>query len=273
MPVAAVAGAVFAGAELVAGGLTIFQTIAAVGAITAGVGAVTGDQDLMKIGAIGSLAGGVGMFAQNQGWLNTAQAAAEAGGNTAAMIGQQAPGMESVAPTVDTGMGAVEAANTMTGDNLMADLGEGGNIAQGITDTTGVTQSPTMNTQPGGLLNASPSNPMDMKLAAGKVVGEAAKDTSVFSSLQKFADMLKNKDGTYDKNLLAIGANFVGGFFDDKKKAETDYYRSRTASEDAQRTNANSVPSLAGLKVSDKNIFPTNASTYTPVRVGLINAR
>ena len=268
MPVAAVAGAVFAGAELVAGGLTIFQTIAAVGAITAGVGAVTGDQDLMKIGAIGGLAGGVGMFAQNQGWLNTAQAAAEAGGNTATMIGQQAPGMEAVAPTVDTGMGAVEAAGNVTGDSLVA--ADGGNIAQGITETTGVTQSPTMNT---GLINTSPSNPMDMKLAAGKVVGEAAKDTSVFSSLQKFADMLKNKDGTYDKNLLAIGANFLGGAFDDKKKAETDYYRSRTASEDAQRTNANSVPSLAGLKVSDKNIFPTNASTYTPVRVGLINAR
>ena len=301
MPVAAVAGAVFAGAELVAGGLTIFQTIAAVGAITAGVGAVTGDQDLMKIGAIGSLAGGVGMFAQNQGWLNTAQAAAEAGGNTATMIGQEAVGVNDFAPVVDNGMGAVEAAETVTGDTLMADLGEDNNIAQGITDTTGVTQSPTMNTQPGGLLNASPSNPldqrlaagkvgeaakdtsvfintspsnpMDMKLAAGKVVGEAAKDTSVFSSLQKFADLLKNKDGTYDKNLLAIGANFLGGAFDDKKKAEADYYRSRTASEDAQRTNANSVPSLAGLKVSDKNIFPTNASTYTPVRVGLINAR
>ena len=270
MPVAAVAGAVFAGAELVAGGLTIFQTIAAVGAITAGVGAVTGDQDLMKIGAIGGLAGGVGMFAQNQGWLNTAQAAAEAGGNTAAMIGQQAPGMESVAPTVDTGMGAVEAANTMTGDSLVA--ADGGNIAQGITDTTGVTQSPTMNTQPGGLLNASPSNPLDQRLAAGKV-GEAANESSIFKSMKKFADMLKNKDGTYDKNLLAIGANFLGGAFDDKKKAETDYYRSRTASEDAQRTNANSVPSLSGLKVSDKNIFPTNASTYTPVRVGLINAR
>lgn len=270
MPVAAVAGAVFAGAELVAGGLTIFQTIAAVGAITAGVGAVTGDQDLMKIGAIGGLAGGVGMFAQNQGWLNTAQAAAEAGSNTATMIGQEAAGVNDFAPVVDNGMGAVEAAGNVTGDTLVA--ADGGNIAQGITDTTGVTQSPTMNTQPGGLLNASPSNPLDMRLA-DKAVNQAAKDTSVFSSLQKFADMLKNKDGTYDKNLLAIGANFLGGAFDDKKKAETDYYRSRTASEDAQRTNANSVPSLAGLKVSDKNIFTPNASTYTPVRVGLINAR
>lgn len=271
MPVAAVAGAVFAGAELVAGGLTIFQTIAAVGAITAGVGAVTGDQDLMKIGAIGSLAGGVGMFAQNQGWLNTAQAAAEAGGNTAAMIGQEAAGVNDFAPTVDNGMGVAETtANTVTGDDLMA--ADSGNIAQGITDTTGVTQSPTMNTQPGGLINASPSNPLDMRLAS-KAVGEAAKDTSVFSSLQKFANLLKNKDGTYDKNLLAIGANFIGGAFDDKKKAETDYYRSRTASEDAQRTNANAVPSLAGLKVNDKNIFTPNASTYTPVRVGLINAR
>lgn len=270
MPVAAVAGAVFAVAELVEGGLTIFQTIAAVGAITAGVGAVTGDQDLMKIGAIAGLAGGVGMFAQNQGLLNTAQAAAEAGGNTAAMIGQEAAGVNDFAPVVDNGMGAVETAGNVTGDTLMA--ADGGNIAQGITEATGVTQSPTMNTQPGGPLNASPSNPMDMRLA-DKAVNQAAKDTSVFSSLQKFADMLKNKDGTYDKNLLAIGANFLGGAFDDKKKAETDYYRSRTASEDAQRTNANSVPSLAGLKVSDKNIFPNNASTYTPVRVGLINAR
>lgn len=270
MPVAAVAGAVFAGAELATGVLGVFQTIAAVGAITAGVGAVTGDQDLMKIGAIGGLAGGVGMFAQNQGWLNTAQAAAEAGSNTATMISQEAAGVNDFAPTVDNGMGAVDTtANTETGDNLMEDLGEGGNITQGITAPTGVTQSPTMNT---GLLNASPSTPLDMRLAS-KAVGEAAKNTSVFGSLQKFADLLKNKDGTYDKSLLAIGAYFIGGAFDDKKKAETDYYRSRTASEDAQRTNANSVPSLAGLKVSDKNIFPTNASTYTPTRVGLINAR
>ena len=270
MPVAAVAGAVFAGAELVAGGLTIFQTIAAVGAITAGVGAVTGDQDLMKIGGIAGLAGGVGMFAQNQGWLNSTQAVAESGSNTASFLGEAAPGVEQVSPTVDTGaaiQNASDAGNTaMTGDSLLAaDLGEtAGNITQGITQ-------PAIPTN--GLINTSPSNPMDMKLAAGKVVGEAAKDTSVFSSLQKFADLLKNKDGTYDKNLLAIGANFLGGAFDDKKKAETDYYRSRTASEDAQRTNANSVPSLAGLKVSDKNIFPNNASTYTPVRVGLINAR
>ena len=270
MPVAAVAGAVFAGVELVTETLTIFQTIAAIGAITAGVGAVTGDQDLMKIGAIGGLAGGVGMFAQNQGWLNTAQAAAEAGSNTATMIGQEAAGVNDFAPVVDNGMGAVEAAGNVTGDTLVA--ADGGNIAQGITAPTGVTQSPTMNTQPGGLLNASPSNPLDQRPAAGKV-GEAANESSIFKSMKKFADMLKDKDGKYDKGLLAIGANFVGGFFDDKKKAETDYYRSRTASEDAQRTNANSVPSLAGLRVSDKNIFPTSASTYTPTRVGLINAR
>ncbi len=278
MPVAAVAGAVFAGAELVAGGLTIFQTIAAVGAITAGVGAVTGDQDLMKIGGIAGLAGGVGMFAQNQGWLNSTQAVAESGSNTASFLGEAAPGVEQVSPTVDTGaaiQNASDAGNTaMTGDSLLAaDLGEtAGNITQGITDTTGVTQSPTMNTQPGGLLNASPSNPLDQRLAAGKV-GEAANESSIFKSIQKFADMLKDKDGKYDKNLLSIGANFVGGFFDDKKKAETDYYKSRTASEDAQRSNANAVPTF-GLKVNtSKNIFPTAAGTYNPTRVGLINAR
>ena len=129
MPVAAVAGAVFAGAELVAGGLTVFQTIAAVGAITAGVGAVTGDQDLMKIGGIAGLAGGVGMFAQNQGWLNSTQAVAESGSNTASFLGEAAPGVEQVSPTVDTGaaiQSASDAGNTaMTGDSLLAaDLGE-----------------------------------------------------------------------------------------------------------------------------------------------------
>lgn len=269
MPVAAVAGAVFAGAELVAGGLTVFQTIAAVGAITAGVGAVTGDQDLMKIGGIAGLAGGVGMFAQNQGWLNSTQAVAESGSNTASFLGEAAPGVEQVSPTVDTGaaiQSASDAGNTaMTGDSLLAaDLGEkAGNITQGITQ-------PAIPTN--GLINTSPNaNPMEMRLAGG--TAGATKDTSIFQSIQKFADMLKDKNGKYDKNLLAIGANFVGGFFDDKKKAETDYYKSRTASEDAQRANANAVPTF-GLKVNtSKNIFPTAAGTYNPTRVGLINAR
>lgn len=268
MPVAAVAGAVFAGAELVAGGLTVFQTIAAVGAITAGVGAITGDQDLMKIGGIAGLAGGVGMFAQNQGWLNSTQSLAESTSNTKSFLQKAAPGAQEFAPQVDTGAAiksATKAADTaMTGDNLLAKLGEtAGNITQGITQ-------PAIPTN--GLINTSPNaNPLDMRLAAG--TAGATKDTSIFQSIQKFADMLKDKDGKYDKNLLAIGANFVGGFFDDKKKAETDYYKSRTASEDAQRANANAVPTF-GLKVNTaKNIFPTSAGTYNPTRVGLINAR
>ena len=179
MPVAAVAGAVFAGAELVAGGLTIFQTIAAVGAITAGVGAVTGDQDLMKIGGIAGLAGGVGMFAQNQGWLNSTQAVAESGSNTASFIGEAAPGVEQVSPTVDTGaaiQNASDAGNTaMTGDSLLAaDLAEtAGNITQGITQ-------PAIPTN--GLINTSPNaTPLDMRLAG---TAGATKDTSIFQSTE-----------------------------------------------------------------------------------------
>lgn len=269
MPVAAVAGAVFAGAELVAGGLTVFQTIAAVGAITAGVGAVIGDQDLMKIGGIAGLAGGVGMFAQNQGWLSATRAA-DAPSSTSAFTRTAAPGVDTVVPKVSTGAeGVVAPVSETSTAGLDATQKSIVDTAPGLTDTTGVTQSPTMNTQPGGLLNA---NPTDMRLAANKI-GQVAEQGDIFQSIQKFADMLKDKDGKYDKNLLAIGANFVAGFFDDKKKAETDYYKSRTASEDAQRANANAVPTF-GLKVNtSKNIFPTAAGTYNPTRVGLINAR
>lgn len=265
MPAAAIAGAVFGGVQLATEGLTLFQTIAAVGAVTAGVGAVTGDEDLMKIGGIAGLAGGVGMFAQNQGWLNGTQAVAESGSNTASFLGEAAPGVDTVVPEVSTGAEGVVAPVSETST---AGMGATQNsivaTAPGLTDTTGVTQSPTMNTQPGGLLNA---NPTDMRLAANKI-GQVAEQGDIFSTLQKFADVFKDKDGKYDKNMLALGANFVGGMFDDKKKAEAALYGERAASEAAQRSNANAIPNLSGLKVTQKPGFKAGTQ---PVRVGLLN--
>jgi len=69
MPVLVVGVAIWEGAELVAGGLTVLQTIAAVGAVTAGVGVVTGNKTLTQIGAVMGIAGGVGALADSAGML------------------------------------------------------------------------------------------------------------------------------------------------------------------------------------------------------------
>lgn len=250
--------------QLAAGGLTLFQTIAAVGAVTAGVGAVTGDEDLMKIGGIATMAGGVGAFAQGQGWLSATQAA-DAPSSTSAFTKTAAPGVDTVVPEVSTGAeGVVAPVSETSTAGLDATQKSIVDTAPGLTDTTGVTQSPTMNTQPGGLLNA---NPTDMRLAANKI-GQVAEQGDIFSTLQKFADVFKDKDGKYDKNMLALGANFVGGMFDDKKKAEAALYGERAASEAAQRSNANAIPNLSGLKVTQKPGFKAGTQ---PVRVGLLN--
>lgn len=265
MPAVAIAGAVFGGVQLATASLTLFQTIAAVGAVTAGVGAVTGDEDLMKIGGIATMAGGIGSFAQGQGWLSATEAAGEAGSTTATNINAATPGLEPVVPEVSTGAeGVVSSASDASTAGLSASQQAMTDAAPGLADTTGVTQSPTMNTQPGGLLNA---NPMDMKLAANKI-GQAAEQGDIFKTLQKFADVFKDKDGKYDKNMLALGANFVGGMFDDKKKAEAALYGERAATEASQRANANAMPNLSGLKVTQTPGFKAGTQ---PVRVGLLN--
>ena len=72
MPVVAVAIAVWevaAAVEVGFAALTAFQAIAVVSSVVGAVGAVTGNQDLVKIGAIGSVVGGVGSFAASQGWI------------------------------------------------------------------------------------------------------------------------------------------------------------------------------------------------------------
>ncbi len=93
--------------------------------------------------------------------------------------------------------------------------------------------------------------------------------------------MSKNKD------LTSLGMNFIGGLFDDKKKAETGQINSMTGLYDAktqsellqqdilrkQTENANSVPDLTGLRVRQGQVFNTGpAPTYQAPRPGLINS-
>jgi hypothetical protein len=75
MPVVAVAAGAFAVGEIATVGIaamSAFEVIGAVGAIVSGIGALTGNEDLMKIGAVAGLAGGIGAFAQGRAGLRPA---------------------------------------------------------------------------------------------------------------------------------------------------------------------------------------------------------
>ena len=274
MPIAAVAGAVFAGVEIATVGIaamSTFEIIAAVGAITSGVGALTGNEDLMKLGGVAALAGGVGMFAQGKGWIGGAEKAGEAVSNTSAMIKTQGVGVENVTPTVD--IGAEIGASSAT---------SGGTA--GLSDTAANITAPSSAATPStGLIDAM--NPTDIRLANGtqttpfmtpasSAVAPAAQSGTFMDTIKGFADLFKDKDGKYNKDMLSMGMNFVGGLFDDKKGAETDYLKAQIAAMDAQRSNASAIPDMSGLKVSTKNIFKSTAPTYLAPRVGgLMNAK
>ncbi|MBP8190373.1 MAG: hypothetical protein KAX73_00905 [Aquabacterium sp.] len=277
MPIAAVAGAVFAGVEIATVGIaamSTFEIIAAVGAITSGVGALTGNEDLMKLGGVAALAGGVGAFASGKGWLGGADAAksgTEAVSNTEAMINSTGVGVENVTPTVD--IGAEIGASSAT---------SGGTA--GLSDTAANITAPSSAATPStGLIDAM--NPTDIRLANGtqttpfmtpasSAVAPAAQSGTFMDTIKGFADLFKDKDGKYNKDMLSMGMNFVGGLFDDKKGAETDYLKAQIAAMDAQRSNASAIPDMSGLKVSTKNIFKSTAPTYLAPRVGgLMNAK
>lgn len=277
MPVAAVAGAVFAGVEIATVGIaamSTFQVIAAVGAITSGIGALTGNEDLMKLGGVAALVGGVGAFASGKGWLGGADAAksgTEAVSNTEAMINSTGVGVENVTPTVD--IGAEIGASSAT---------SGGTA--GLSDTAANITAPSSAATPStGLIDAM--NPTDIRLANGtqttpfmtpasSAVAPAAQSGTFMDTIKGFADLFKDKDGKYNKDMLSMGANFVGGFFDDKKKAEQAFLDAKTGEINAQLKNASAIPDMSGLKVNPKSVFKNAPPTYMAPRIGgLMNAK
>jgi hypothetical protein len=283
MPVAAVAGALYAGTTIATVGvaaMTTFEIIAAVGAIASGIGAVTGNEDLMKIGGIASLAGGVGMFAQGQGWIGGSIGNE---GNIAAMKGTTAPGVESVAPVIDNGSQATVDFGQAAGNNSIelstAGLEQAGNTAKAIQQPSGLIDAPSVvqpaTAQPAGLIDATvnkPTNPTDLRLAAGSQTSPQTSGGSILDSFKSFTDIFKDKDGRYNKDLLSMAGNFVGGMFDEKKEAETAYLKSRTNELNSQMRNANAIPDMSGFKFTPRDIFPKKTPTFSGTRVGLIGA-
>jgi hypothetical protein len=288
MPVVAVVPAIFAGVQIATVGIAAMSTMAvisAVGAIAAGIGAVTGNKALMQIGGIASLAGGIGQFAQGQGWLSGDLAAgadatmANAGANatpeisnTSQMIAEAAPGV--VDPS------AANYTNQMDLASDAATAGAGGSAAEAM---AGVSANAG-----GGLINSEALSPIAMQdvgsfgNVASVTAGPTSTSSSIFGTLKDVGSFMKD-----NKELASLGMNFLGGMFDDKKKAETGQinaatglYQARTDSERLQQeqmrqqaANANAVPDITGLRVRQGQVYNTGpAPVYQAPKAGLINS-
>lgn len=258
MPVIAVMGAYMGASALAAGGLTAFGTIAAIGSIVSGIGALTGNESMMKIGGIAALAGGVGAFAQGQGWIGGDAGAGEAS-NIKAMTNTTAPGMESVNPSEtitagQAGMGGAEGATA----------GMESGMAQNITQTNSLASGAAPG---GGLIDAtSPTvtnagfNPGNMKPVA-LTPQPTVTGSSVFDKLKSFSKFLEE-----NKGLASIAGNAIGGMFDEEKKAKAEYYATRSELERQQMINGSAVPNLALQLKPKETIFRPGAPTYSPPR-------
>lgn len=275
MPLVAVAGAVFAGSSIAAAGglaaMGFFPGMAAVGAITAGIGALTGNENLMKLGGVATLAGGVGMFASGKGWFGAGQTLGEATepvSNIKAMSSTPGVGVESVTPDVDMGFyPGGEASGASSG----VTAGLENTAANNITAPSSAANTPTA---PGLIDSMNPDSGLASAAKQTAITPPAVKSSSPFDALQKFADIFKDKDGKYNKDMLSMGLNFAGGFFDDKKKSEQAFLDAKTGEINSQLKNASAIPDMSGLKVNPKSVFKNAPPTYMAPRIGgLMNAK
>lgn len=297
MPVIAVAGAV-AGATSLAtvgvAGLGVWGTIGAIGGIVSGIGAITGNDTLMRLGAVAGLAGGVGAFAQSKGWIASGSAmgtagAEAAGGNIDALTKTAAPGVAPVVEPVVPDFGQAAGSNA-------AELGQTAGLAQnGLVDATSIGQNitsanPLLNaTEPANALFDAPSpaaaalsppsppalernivNYGSQEPASSLMPNVPGKDSgSILSRLEGFGKFVKE-----NKELSSIAANFIGGMFDDKKEAETEYLKAKTEETRAKTANGSAVPDMrAKLKQSGPIWKPSSPTYNAPRPSGLFYAR
>lgn len=267
MPIVAVGAALFAGAEIASVGLaamSTFEAIAAVGAVTAGVGVVTGNENLTKIGGIAALAGGVGMFASNQGWLGAADSASGSVATSTAEMSGSNPSAVTANPGANIPTGLL-GANPSSGLNPAFDtLGNSTSLTNPLTSTIGngaPLAMPDAVTGLGGATNAT-----------GAIIGQgtAAEGAALMNATKPFSFMDKLSGlNTWAKDnpLLAYaGLQTVGGMFDPKNKL----LQEQADREAQDRENRSKIPSLDGYTVG-RTPKLNASSTPAQVQAGLIN--
>lgn len=296
MPVISVIGAVTGASALAsvgAAGLGVWGTVGAIGGIVSGIGALTGNDDMMRLGAVAGLAGGAGAFAQSQGWLSSGSAATTAaqnasGGNINAMTKTQAPGVQPVSSPVD------QAPSAVVGDT--AGLETGG-IGQNITSTNqlagnglfdtvgfvtdaGIAGSP-FTAGPGAASAPLPMEPGGFAKSLGETTlgagarnmrfdaGAGSSEMSIFDRIKGFGKFVED-----NKQLSSIAANFIGGMFDDTKKAKAEADRAYADAVQRKMANGSAVPDMRAKLKQSGPIWKTSSPTYNAPRPsGLFYAR
>ena len=296
MPIIAIAAAVFAAVEIVEVGLaamSVFEAIAAVGAVTSGVGVVTGNEDLQKVGQVMAIGGGLGTIATKLGVIDASTPII--GGMTVkppqelgyAAAGQTIPDTAAGQTIPDT---AAAAAGTTTSTTTGAAPAGAGAGTINATDTTAgriaTTDAAVAAAPVAAAPVAAPAYSFEAEIGQTSTVAAAAAmptpppvaPVTWFSAVKDyiapFTEFAKeNQMLTY--GALQAGGSVVAGLFDPlkpaqvkKAEAEADLLTSQKTLQDQQNLNlaaamprAYRKPKVLPLQAPNKPVGLINAST------------
>ena len=290
MPIIAIAAAVFAVVEIVEVGLaamTVFEAIAAVGAVTSGVGVVTGNEDLQKVGQVMAIGGGLGMAATKLNVLDWNPTVSEVTGITtraqdAAAAAAAATPAAAAGTTTSTTTGAIappdavgtiNAADTNVGSIATTDAP----VAAAPVAAAPVAAAPgsaaSLNLE-SGLTPSAVVAPTSGMFAASTPVAPVTWFSAVKDYIAPFTEFAKeNQMLTY--GALQAGGSVVAGLFDPlkpaqvkKAEAEADLLTSQKTLQDQQNLNlaaamprAYRKPKVLPLQAPNKPVGLINAST------------
>lgn len=258
MPVVAVGLAVYAGATIATVGvaaMSTFAIIGSIGAITAGVGAVTGNKDLMKVGAVMGIVGGVGALATSAGAMGTTGAETAAAGGTAD-AGAAGPVAEQTMQSA-TPAPAAEVVNVPAGAGDTVANASTAVAPEVAAAATGTVDAAAAATTPGIVNTAVP--PVTTAPVAEVSFFDAVKDYT--KPMADFAS--KNQLLTY--GMLQVGGGFMQGLFKEPTEIET------AQSELLRQRAANMAAPAPKATLAQRR--PVYGSTSRPVYAapGLIN--
>jgi hypothetical protein len=187
---------------------------------------------------------------------------------------------QAAAPNVETTAGLGGASNTAQGTTAGLEAGAqagadaAGSISQNLTSA-----NPLAGAAPeaGSALIDAPSAvsgsaavdaaksayvPFEEGFVGTKALTDAAKaaSPSVLDTIKGFGKFLKE-----NKELASMGFNFLGGMFDDEKKAKAEYYQTAADTAKAKLANGSAVPNM-NFTPSSGSIWKPTSPVYNPVR-------
>ena len=286
MPIIAIAAAVFAVVEIVEVGLaamTVFEAIAAVGAVTSGVGVVTGNEDLQKVGQVMAIGGGLGMAATKLNVLDWNPTVSEVTGITTRAQDAAAAAAAGTTTSTTTGaiappdaVGTINAADTNVGSIATTDAPvAAAPVAAAPVAAAPVAAAPgsaaSLNLE-SGLTPSAVVAPTSGMFAASTPVAPVTWFSAVKDYIAPFTEFAKeNQMLTY--GALQAGGSVVAGLFDPlkpaqikKAEAEADLLTSQKTLQDQQAANMAAPMPVAYRK---PKVLPVQSSNKP---VGLINA-